>query len=104
MKEIKIDLNAANNKQLNESYLGWFGDAIKLLMRRIFGEVDIPVQVSGTESQIRSFAKALEGERRYMDSFRRYGLDDPRTYRDRAHLEQAVSGFERATSIKWPFK
>ena len=104
MKEIKIDLNAANNKQLNESFLRWFGDAVKMLMRRIFGEVDIPVQVSGTESQIRSFARALEGERRYMDSFRRYGLDDPRTYRDRAHLEQAVSGFERTTNLKWPFK
>ena len=104
MKEIKIDLNAAKSSQLNESYLRWFGDAIKLLMRRIFGGVDIPVEVKGTQSQIKSFARALESERRYMDSFRRYGLDDPRTYRDRTHLEQAVSGFENTTKLKWPFK
>lgn len=104
MKEITINLDVDETDIINESYLRWFGDMTKLLMRRIFGDIDIPVQVRGTESQIQSFARALEHERRYLESFKRYGLDDPRTYRDRARLENAISGFERTTNLKWPFK
>jgi len=39
-----------------------------------------------------------------MDSYLRYGLNDARTYRDKARLTNSVKGFERATGLTWPFK
>jgi hypothetical protein len=94
------------NNQINESFLEMFGTAVKLILRRMFGQ-DVflpPITVSGDPYQVESFAKALAGERRYFDSYVRHGLNDPRTYKSKYELESAVSKFERDTNIKWPFK
>jgi hypothetical protein len=100
---IHIDLS---NNQMNESFLEMFGTAVKLILRRMFGQ-DVflpPITVSGDPYQVESFARALAGERRYFDSYVRHGLNDPRTYKSRYELESSVSKFERDTNIKWPFK
>jgi hypothetical protein len=100
---IHIDLS---NNQINESFLEMFGTAVKLILRRMFGQ-DVflpPITVSGDPYQVESFARALAGERRYFDSYVRHGLNDPRTYKSKYELESAVSKFERDTNIKWPFK
>ena len=43
-------------------------------------------------------------EKKYIDTAKKYGLEDPRTYRDKSKLKKATNSFERITGIKWPFK
>ena len=64
----------------------------------------MPVSVRGTEKEISSFKNTIAAERDYIASFRKYGLDNPATYRTRSVLDQKVAKFERATGLKWPFK
>ncbi len=101
---IHIDFTKANH--LNESFLLMFGTAIKLILQRMFGQdVYLPkMSISGTPEQMETFIKTLAGEKRYFDSYVRYGLNDPRTYQDRYKLQASVNEFERNTGIKWPFK
>jgi hypothetical protein len=101
---IHIDFTKVN--QLNESFLLMFGTAIKLILQRMFGQdVYLPkMSISGTPQQMETFVKTLAGEKRYFDSYVKYGLNDPRTYQDRYKLQASVNEFERNTGIKWPFK
>ena len=62
------------------------------------------IKVRGRKSEIDSFVGAIGGEKRYMDAYLRYGLDDPRTLSSRHRLESAVQGFEKETGLKWPIK
>tara|TARA_R100001129_G_scaffold33750_2_gene22824 strand:+ start:199 stop:534 length:336 start_codon:yes stop_codon:yes gene_type:complete len=102
MTPIVIDLTQKN--ELDESWLRMFGENIKGILKAIFGNVSIPMQVKGSQSDVRSFVRALHGEKKFISTLKRYGLDNPRTYRSRASLNQATSAFERQTGIKWPFK
>jgi len=104
IQPVVLDLNTAKSGQLNESWLVMFGSWIKSILNRMFGLSSIPVTVKGTPSQIDSFAKVLAGEKRYITSFAKYGLDDPKTYKTKSILDNAVKGFERETGIKYPFK
>jgi len=100
-----IDLNAAANGELNESFLKAFGSLVKVAMRYVFGDgIAIPVNVKGTKKQIGDFAHALGREKKYLSAYQRYGLDNPITHRNRASLKSAVRNFEKSTKIKWPFK
>ena len=99
---IVIDLTQKNN--IDESWLRMFGEHIKGILKTMFGNVSIPVEVKGSSSDIKSFVRALGGERNYISSLKKYGLDNPRTYRSKASLSKATSQFERNTGIKWPFK
>lgn len=101
-----IHINFTKSKQLNESFLVMFGTAIKMILQRMFGQ-DVyvpPMTITGNKQQMETFISALAGEKRYFDSYIRYGLNDPRTYQDRYKLQAAVNDFERNTGIKWPFK
>ena len=104
-EQMTIDLNAAANGELNESFLKMFGNVVKVAMRYVFGDnVAVPVNVKGTKKQIGDFARVLGKEKRYLSAYQRYGLDNPITHRNRASLNTAVKNFERSTKIKWPFK
>ena len=98
---LEINLNP---KTIDESYLSALGAQIELLLKHMFGFSLTPARINGTKSQVYSFARALGNERRYLTSFERHGLGDPRTMADRHKLERAVTAFERETGIKWPFK
>jgi len=102
MAPIVIDLTQRNN--IDESWLRMFGENIKGILKAMFGGLSIPVQVKGSSSSVKSFVNALGGERNYISTLKRYGLDNPRTYRSRADLDRATSRFERSTGITWPFK
>ena len=102
MAPIVIDLTQKD--ELDESWLRMFGENIKGILKAMFGNVSIPMQVRGSQSDVRSFISALHGEKNFISTMKRYGLDNPRTYRSRANLNQATSAFERQTGIKWPFK
>ena len=98
LQEIVIDLTA----QLNESELMLMGAKIKWMLGAMFGDSPISATVRGTSRQVRSFGKALSGEKKYMDAYTRYGLNDARTYKSKVKLNYSIKNFERATGLKWP--
>ena len=100
---IHIDLES---NQLNESFLLMFGTVVKMILQRMFGQdVYLPeISISGSTSQMESFARALAGENRYFESYVKHGLNNPQTYRDKYKLDAAVNQFTRDTGIQWPFK
>ena len=104
LQEYTIDLGAATGGEVNESFLRMFGTAIKGIMNSMFGGTSVPVTVKGSQTQVRDFAKVLGREKRYLDNYKKFGLDNPQTYRSRYSLESAVKKFERSTRLKWPFK
>ena len=98
---IEIDLNP---ETIDEGYLRALGGQIELLLKMMFGGSLIPARLRGTRSQISSFASALGNEKRYLSSFEKHGLGDPRTLNNRHKLEKSIASFEKETGIKWPFK
>ena len=105
MVEIEVDFEELKKDQVEESWLVMFGTAIKMLLQRMFGsDMHFPVSIKGNPSEIKSFAKTLAGEKRYIQAYKEYGLNNPITHRNKAQLEVAVKQFERKTGIRWPFK
>ena len=101
---IVIDLTAAKQNKLDESFLVTFGWAIKKLLKSVLGDISIPVHLKGNPSEVSSFLGALGAEKNYIESFKELGLDNPRTYKNKFALDNKVSKFERMTGIRWPFK
>tara|TARA_R100000664_G_C2754066_1_gene141579 strand:- start:1402 stop:1722 length:321 start_codon:yes stop_codon:yes gene_type:complete len=99
---IVIDLT--NKNQLDEGWLRMFGFWTKVLLKRMFGDSSVPVTIRGSKSDVASFANTISKEKRYMDSYMKYGLDNPRTYKNKSVLDSAVRSFERKTGLKWPLK
>ena len=104
MVEIVIDFNKLKKMELNESFLAMFGGWIEHLLKGIFGKYTPPVSIRGSRSDVRSFANALSGEKRYIEAAKRYGLDHPTTYKNRAKLDSSIKSFEKETGLTWPFK
>jgi len=108
LQPIVIDLNANKQGLVNESWLAMFGGAIEMILKQMF-QADTGVargyrtSVRGTPSQVAAFGDALSKEKRYMETFLKYGLNDPRSFSTKADLNKAIANFERETSIKWPF-
>ena len=105
---VVIDFAEIRGNELNESFLAAFGNWIKLILNRTFGQgkgsTGPYVTVKGNPSEVKAFAGALGNEKRYIEAIRKYGLDDPRVTSNKAKLKKAVNSFERTTGIKWPFK
>ncbi len=93
-----------NPDSIDEAYLRQLGAQIEFLVKGLFGGTFVPARLRGTQTQLKSFARALGNETRYLRSFERHGLSDPRTLNSRHRLEGAIAGFEKETGIKWPFK
>tara|TARA_S200002703_G_scaffold160012_1_gene176048 strand:- start:4040 stop:5431 length:1392 start_codon:yes stop_codon:yes gene_type:complete len=100
---IVIDLNKMKQQKLDESFLAMFGGWVEKILDSMFGGKSLPIAVRGSESDVKSFARTLNGEKSYLDAVRRYGLDHPTTYKNKAKLDNAIKGFERETGLKWPF-
>ena len=110
---VVIDLNIAKSGQVNEIYLKFWGDVIKGIMLRMFGRekqkmpgpfAGVNYQIRGTPSQIKAFGNALQSEKSYIKAYQKYGLDDPKTHKNKSYLKRSISKFERETGLKWPFK
>ena len=104
LQEVVIDLDAHAKGQVNESYLRMFGWAIQKIMGTMFGGTSIPVQVKGNQNQVRDFARVLGREKKYLDNYKKFGLDNTQTYKSKFSLDSAVKKFQRSTGLKWPFK
>lgn len=101
---IHIDLTELKKQELNESFLSMFGGWVEHLLGAMFG-VRVPdVKVTGSRRDVESFAKTLAGEKNYIEAVKRYGLDHPTTYKNKAKLATSIKGFERDTGLKWPFE
>jgi len=102
---VQIDLNAKKRGNLNEFFAQAFGNQVEILLRQMFGQSGLPnVKVKGTAEQIKSFSKSLGSEKRYMDAYQQFGLDNPRTLKSKYELDTAIKDFERSTGITWPLK
>jgi len=103
MKEIVIDLRK-DNIQLNETYLGVVGAAIKYALTAMFPGSGTKLKIFGDDVPINRFLGALAAEKRYLDSYNKSGLTDPKTYKNKYSLDSAIESFEKETGLKWPLK
>ena len=99
-----FDLGASRKGQLNENILHDFAAWIQYLLSKMFKGRRIPVRVRGNKIEVERFTDALVNEKRYMDYIRKYGLDDPMTYQQKAKLDVAIKRFEREAKINWPIR
>ena len=106
LRSITIDFSEIRRKQkhLDESFLRMFGGWVKWLLEKMFGGGSIPGTIKGSRSEVESFARAMGSEKRYIETAKRYGLDHPTTYKNKAKLSSATKSFEKETGIKWPFE
>ena len=106
--EDKIIINLEECKMLNETAsLVSLGAKIKQMLFAMFaspGDRLSTFLVKGNKSDLALFGTALFAEKDYLDSYLKYGLNDPNVLNNRYKLERAVSNFEKDTGIKWPFK
>ena len=99
-----IDLNQID-KPLTEAYYTAFANKVRDMMLDLYSMgYDVPMNIKGTSSQVDSFMKALKGEKRYMDSYLKHGLNDPKTMSSKYALSNSVKQFELETGLRWPFK
>ena len=89
---------------LNESWWLTFGAILRWVMPSLFKGGTLPLQLTGSPGELHSFANTLAKEKRYLQSWRDYGLDSPQTYSNRSSLDGAISQFERTTGLRWPFQ
>jgi|TARA_Y100000310_G_scaffold87077_1_gene83962 hypothetical protein len=116
---IKINLGVARKEAMNERFqhrhghikvvvgrrnLSKFGSAVKEIMKAIFNGRRVPVNIIGTRNEVNSFIEALKQEKQYFKTAKKYGLDNPRTYKYKYRLRRAVAQFERDTGLKWPLE
>lgn len=99
-----LDLTQLRGKKLNENILHVFAAWIEYLLSKMFKGRRIPVRVKGNRIEVERFTDALINEKRYLDIIKKYGLDDPMTYRQKAKLQIAIKRFEREAGINWPIK
>ena len=104
LKEIVFDLGAARKGQLDENILHVFAAWIEYLLSKMYKGRRIPVKVRGNRIEVQRFTDALVNEKRYMDYIKKYGLDDPMTYKQKSKLNVAIKSFEREAQINWPIK
>lgn len=107
MSDIVEEVINLNNvgKPLNERvYSKFAGQVRSMLLDLYFGGFDIPLRLMGSTSQVESFMKTLRSEKRYMDSYIKNGLDDPKTMKSKYALSRSVEKFEKETGLRWPFK
>jgi len=101
---LEIDLEELKKQEINESFLMMFGTILRGIMKRMFDLPAIDGSIKGKPEDVRAFARAVGNEKKYIDVAKQHGLDDPKTYKQKATLKKAVSAFESKTGIKWPFK
>ena len=104
LEEFEINFNHLRDPNLKESFLASFGYMVKSLLKGIFSNKVPKTRVIGTRSEVEAFAKAMGSERDYLATLQSYGLDNPRSVRNKAVLRKNVSNFERKTGLKWPFE
>jgi len=99
-----IDFEDLRSEKVDEMFLSQMGGWIKIALNYMFGGPGAPMVFRGKEREVKSLASALGGEKNFIETARRFGLDHPTTYKSKAKLDVAIKGFEKETGLKWPFK
>ena len=100
-----LDFEALREEQqLNESILNVFAAWIQYLLSKMYKGRRIPVRVRGNRIEVERFTDALVNKKRYMDYIKKYGLDNPMTYKQKATLDVAIKRFEKEAKINWPIR
>ncbi len=100
-----LDLTALREEQqLNENILNVFAAWVQYLLSKMYKGRRIPVRVKGNRIEVERFTDALVNEKRYMDLIKKYGLDDPMTYKQKSKLDVAIKRFEKEAKINWPIR
>tara|TARA_Y100000592_G_C5459622_1_gene313255 strand:+ start:654 stop:998 length:345 start_codon:yes stop_codon:yes gene_type:complete len=104
-----IDLGMARKGEITEGQQDQLEAGIKMIMKMMLGASQMgirfrPITLRGTRNELSTFAKALGREKRYIQAYNKFGLDDPRTYKSKFRLNKAIRDFRRATGLRWPFK
>lgn len=108
--KIKIDFDELRKNEINESFLAMFAGTIKSMMKYIFATgpgSHVPkdfFEFKGRRGDISSFARTLGNEKKYLEAFKKNGLDHPETYRSKSVLDKSIKNFEKSTGLKWPYK
>ena len=103
-EKIIIDLNDPLLLKEGVVYTRFRNKVNDLLLDLMQAGIHLPFSVRGTTTQVDSFMAALSGEKSYMNSYIKHGLNDPKTLNHRHRLEGSVGKFEKETGLKWPFK
>jgi hypothetical protein len=98
-----LDLNNTD-RMLNERYTEFANKVREMMLDLYVMGYDVPMNIKGTSAQVGSFMQALKSEKRYMDSYLKNGLNDPKTMNSKYNLNRAVKNFELETGLRWPFK
>ena len=104
LEEMVFDLGSARRGEINENILHVFAAWISYLLSKMFKGRRIPVRIRGNKIEVERFTDALVNEKRYMNFIKKYGLDDPMTYKQKAKLDVAIKRFEREAGINWPIR
>lgn len=110
---------------LTESWLAWFGEWNKELLKYMYGndvkmtadltahkalfeeDEDAPKMkfvIRGEVEDVKAYSKAIMAEKEYLDHYVKYGAEHPQSQKSKEKLDQAVDQFEQVTGITWPFK
>ena len=102
---IPIEINFNKIRKLDEGVLIFLKTWVSRILKILLGDsLAVPVKITGTPAEVRSFVGAMKHEKSYVEAYRNYGLNDPKTYRSASNLRNAVRDFERTTGVKWPFE
>mgnify|MGYP003133012267 CR=1 FL=1 len=105
IKEDRLEQHTINfSNRLTEEYVKSFAFKVAEILKSMTTGRHSPVSVTGDESKIKSFAKALGYEERYIRALAESSAGDPNTMNLRHQLEAAIADFEKSTGIKWPVR
>jgi hypothetical protein len=99
-----IDLEKLKSQEMNEIFLAQLGGAIEMILGFMFDNQPKSFSITGVPKDVKAFAGALGGEKKFIEAARKYGLNHPATYKNKAKLNNAIKKFEKQTGITWPFK
>tara|TARA_R100000808_G_C2148673_1_gene156846 strand:- start:1561 stop:1899 length:339 start_codon:yes stop_codon:yes gene_type:complete len=97
-----IDLEALKSKRLDESFLRMFGAAMENVLGIMFDQKPVPLTVRGSRNEIAAFMSVLAKEKKYANSFKKFGLLNPNTFRSKYELNRAIEAFEKETGLLYP--
>lgn len=89
---------------INENILNVFAAWVQYLLSKMYKGRRIPVRVRGNRIEVERFTDTLVNEKKYMDLIKKFGLDDPMTYKQKSRLDLAIKKFERESGITWPIR
>jgi len=102
----EIDLEELKKNELNENFSRMFAGVLDLALSNMFGWKtmrNFKSFIKGKPSDVRSLAKTLGHEKKYIEAAQKHGLNNPSTYKQKSLLQKSVKGFEKTTGLKWPF-